>query len=56
MLYESLKHRSKDLVLYEQVLGVNTGTNTQSPQQADVSLTSEEREAALALGSLFASV
>ena len=56
MLYESLKHRSKDLALYEQVLGVTTGTNTQSPQQTDASLSLEEREAVLALGSLFASV
>ena len=64
-LYQSLKHRSNDLIIYESMLcGTSTVTNVDSipdsnsknQHQTDVLLSSEERDAAFALGNMFESV
>ena len=66
LLYQSLKHRSVELANYEaafansnndsSTLDVIQQSNTQNEHQTDTSLSSEERDAALALGSIFLSV
>ena len=64
-MYQSLKHRSNDLLIYESTIcgtpavanvDINPESNSENQHQPDGSLSSEERDAASALGNMFASV
>ena len=64
-LFERLKHKSVELLNYEAAINENNDagfldafpeTSTQIQQQTDVSLSSEERDAAFLLGRMFESV
>ena len=65
VLFEHLKHRSVELLNYEtSICGTNDASTTdithdpniQNQHQTDLALSTEEHDAALALGSMFASV